>query len=143
MMNEHCRRCSRSSAPWSAAAGTWHVRLLHSPAHRWLPLLLLAAFAACDCLAQALLPAAAAAAAAGWIPVPEDVFDFLRTVVGLSQQAQGVDLALRLLRPFALLAAIAAYRRGYALGILHRRLQHEALTPDMRAARKCAHCSRV
>lgn len=61
--------------------GSRRVRLA-SPTRSWLPLMLLAAYAACDFAAQALLPAAAAAAAAGWFELPDDILAFLRAVVG-------------------------------------------------------------
>lgn len=101
------------------------MRLVRSPARRWLPLLLLAAFAACDFAAQALLPAAAAATEIGWLPVPQGVYDFLQSVVGLDPEAVGLDLALRLLRPLALLAALTLLRTSHCLGSLHRQLQLE------------------
>lgn len=116
------------------SVGRSQVRLARSPAPRWLPLLLAAALAAVDFAAQALLPAAAAAAAAGWIPLPDGALDFARAVVGWSPQAHGLDLALRLLRPLAMLAAAAAYRSGYSLGTLHKQLQGEALPAAARDA---------
>jgi hypothetical protein len=65
-----------------APAGIHRVKLADSPARRWVPLLLLAAYAACDFLAQAMLPAVAAAARAGWLSVPDDVLEFVKVVVG-------------------------------------------------------------
>lgn len=121
----------------TASAGASRTRLLGSPSPRWLPLLLLAAFAVADFAAQAALPAVAAAAAAGWLPVPPDALEWVRTVVGLSPQAHGLELALRLLRPLALLAAIAAYRSCYCLGTLHRQLEREALLPAAQEAHRC------
>lgn len=112
------------------------MSLRHSPAGRWAPLLLLAAFAAADFAAQALLPAVAAADAAGWIPLPEGVLDFVQSVVGLSHQAQGLELAVLLLRPLALLALLALLRPAFCLGMLHRQLQEDALTPEVQAARR-------
>lgn len=115
--------------PPAFPAGARRVRLLQSPAHRWLPLLLLAALAACDFAAQAVLPAVSAAAAAGRLPIAQGVLDFIHSVVGLSQEARGLELALRLLRPVALLLALAFFRSAFCLGSLHRQLQRESLSP--------------
>ncbi len=117
-------------------AGGQRVSLRHSPAGRWAPLLLLAACAAADFAAQALLPAAAAADAAGWISLPAGLLNFLQSVVGLSHQAQGLDLAVLLLRPLALLATLALLRPAFCLGMLHRQLQEDALPPEVQAARR-------
>ena len=64
------------------------MKLVDAPARRWVPLLLLAAYAACDFLAQALLPAVAAAARAGWPSLPDGVLEFLRVVVGKHAHCQ-------------------------------------------------------
>lgn len=64
-----------------AGAGV-HKVWLASSAARWLPLSLVAAYAACDFVVQAALPAVAAASAAG-LPTPSDgVLDFIKNVVG-------------------------------------------------------------
>lgn len=112
--------------------------LRHSPAGRWAPLLLVAVFSTADFAAQALLPAIAAADAAGWIDLPAGVLDFVQTVVGLSHQAQGLDLAVLLLRPLALLGLLAMLRPAFSLGTLHRQLQEDALSPEVQAARRRA-----
>ena len=49
-----------------------------------------------------------------------------------------MQLALRLLRPLLLLAAMAVYRCLYCLGTLHRQLQHEAMPPAAHAAKRWA-----
>ncbi|PRW58918.1 piezo-type mechanosensitive ion channel-like protein isoform X1 [Chlorella sorokiniana] len=116
--------------------GGQRVSLRHSPATRWAPLLLLAAFASADFAAQALLPAAAAADAAGWISLPEGVLDFVQSVVGLSHQAQGMELAVLLLRPLVMLAMLAMLRPAFCLGTLHRQLQEDALPPEVQDARR-------
>jgi hypothetical protein len=75
-----------------ASAGIHRVKLVDSPARRWVPLLLLATYAACDFLAQALLPAVAAAARAGWLSLPDDVLEFVKVVVGKHQPGMSIVL---------------------------------------------------
>ena len=50
----------------------------------------------------------------------------------------GLPLALRLLRPFLLLCAVALYRCCYCLATLHRQLRHKALPPALQEARRYA-----
>jgi len=97
-------------------------------------LLLLAALAAANFATQALLPAVAAAASEGWVPVPQGALDFLRTTVGLDAEARGATLALHLLRALLLLWATAAFRKLFVLGTAHRQLQQEMLSPSAQAA---------
>jgi hypothetical protein len=46
---------------------------------------------------------------------------------GLSYNAEGKELTLRLLRPTLILASLATYRFFFCMGTLHRQLQHERL----------------
>lgn len=55
---------------------------------------------------------------------------FFPLAPGLSYHASD-QLALRLLRPAALLAALAAHRRLFSLGSLHRQLQRAAQDPGL------------
>ena len=57
---------------------------------------------------------------------------------GLDQQATGLQLAVRLLRPLVLLAAMAAFRCWYCMGTVHRQLHHQALPPAAHTARRYA-----
>jgi hypothetical protein len=57
---------------------------------------------------------------------------------GLSDRAAGEELALRLLRPGALLAALALYRSLYCLGTLHAQLQQAAQDPALAERRRWA-----
>ena len=66
----------------SLHAGSRSAALFHSSGHTWVPLLLLAAYAAADLAAQALAPAAAYAATLGWPSLPQGVLDFLQDVGG-------------------------------------------------------------
>ena len=127
--------------PPGLGAGGNRVRLRHSPTRHWAPLLLLATFAAADFACQAVLPAVAAADAVGWISLPDGLLDFLQSVVGLSHQARGLQLALLLGRPLALLAALALVRSGFSLGVLHRQLQEDSLSSEVQAARRRVFCS--
>ena len=63
-----------------------------------------------------------------------------RSLAGLSEQAHGLQLALRLLRPLLLLAATSTYRCCYCLGTLHKQLQHQAMPQAVLAAHRYAVC---
>ncbi|GAB4823805.1 hypothetical protein N2152v2_010851 [Parachlorella kessleri] len=107
---------------------------------RWIPLFLLASLATVDFTAQALLPGATAVlerycADDSWW---RDVLDFLTKVVGLDNQAHGLGLALRLLRPLALLCALCLYHSLYCLGTLHSQLKHEARDPAVLQRKRMA-----
>ena len=104
--------------------------LVGSTAAQWLPLCVLALVAATDFAAQAALPALAQLR---WpFRIPSGVLSFLDSAVGISSEARGLDLALRLLRPAALLAGVALYRWLYCLGTLHRQLQQEGMDEGAR-----------
>ena len=67
----------------------------------------------------------------GWNPIP-------CCSPGIDYQARGAALSRRLLRPAALLCAVALYRFLYCLGTLHRQLQHDALEPSAFGRKRCA-----
>lgn len=67
-----------------------------------------------------------------------DLMSPLPAPLGIDYQARGAALARRLLRPAALLCAIALYRFLYCLGTLHRQLQHDALEPSAFGRRRYA-----
>jgi len=99
--------------------------LLDSPVLQWLPTAILAAVAAVDLLVQAALPALVAL---DWpVHIPDNVLDFLNTVIGVDASSQGKALAARLLRPGFILGGLAVYRGMYCLGTLHRQLQRSIL----------------
>ncbi len=56
-------------------------------------------------------------------------FCYQPPLAGLDNQAHGLGLALRLLRPLALLCALCLYHSLYCLGTLHSQLKHEARDP--------------
>ena len=55
---------------------------------------------------------------------------------GLNPDVHGLQLALRLLRPLLILAAISAYRCCFSLGTLHRQLQRRAMSEAALVARR-------
>ena len=84
----------------------------------WMPLTCTAAVAAVDFFFQAALPAVVMTHWPFHLSL-EDV-DFLRSAVGIDAEATGMQLALCLLRPVALLLCIDLYRRLYCIGTYQR-----------------------
>ena len=98
--------------------------LVESPARQWLSLFVLSLLAAADFAGQMALPVLALV---DWpFHIPVEVLDFIQNALGWSYTARGKDLALRLLRPPALLACVALHRWLYCLGSMHRELQRAA-----------------
>ncbi|CAL8464921.1 g4456 [Coccomyxa elongata] len=116
---------------WSLPGHHHFITMKGGKRSRWLPLCLLAVFAAIEFATQYLFIATNFAEVVG---IPASALHFIEDVVGINTEHKG--LSVRLLRSASLLGMLHLYRFGYVVGTLQAQHERNSLSSAEQERRK-------